>query len=72
MTRYGQADKWVQRTFTQRSRGGLNEQLVVPRPYISKVVFMAHSHLLGAHIGMDKTKDSSGQCRASPEDQPGT
>ena len=33
------------------------EQLVVPRPYVSKVIFMAHSHLLGAHMGMDKTRD---------------
>ena len=40
------------------TRGGLllvTEQLVVPRPYISKVLFMAH--LLGAHLGMDKTRD---------------
>ena len=38
-------------------RGGVvTEQLVVPRPYVSKVLFMAHSHLLGAHLGMDKTR----------------
>ena len=35
--------------------GGVREQLVVPRPYVSKVLFMAHTHLLGAHLGMDKT-----------------
>ena len=33
------------------------EQLVVPRTYVSKVLFMAHSHLLGAHLGMDKIRD---------------
>ena len=39
-------------------RGGVvTEQLVVPRPYVSKVLFMAHTHLLGAHLGMDKTRD---------------
>ena len=30
---------------------------MVPRPYVSKVLFMAHTHLLGAHLGMDKTRD---------------
>ena len=37
--------------------GGTIEQLVVPRTYVSKVLFMAHSHLLGAHLGMDKTRE---------------
>ena len=37
--------------------GEVIEQLLVPRPYISKVLFMAHSHLLGAHLGMDKTRE---------------
>ena len=37
--------------------GVVTEQLVVPRPYVSKVLFMAHSHLLGAHLGMDKTRN---------------
>ena len=37
--------------------GEVVEQLLVPRPYISKVLFMAHSHLLGAHLGMDKTRE---------------
>ena len=37
--------------------GEVTEQLVVPRPYVSKVLFMAHTHLLGAHLGMDKTRD---------------
>lgn len=31
------------------------EQLVIPRGFVSKVLYMAHSHLLGAHLGMDKT-----------------
>uniref|UniRef100_A0A8C5BU63 Gypsy retrotransposon integrase-like protein 1 n=1 Tax=Gadus morhua TaxID=8049 RepID=A0A8C5BU63_GADMO len=39
-------------------RGGeVIQQLVVPRPYVSKVLFMAHTHLLGAHLGMDKTRE---------------
>ncbi|XP_077962421.1 uncharacterized protein LOC144410313 isoform X1 [Gasterosteus aculeatus] len=33
------------------------EQLVVPRPYTSKVLYLAHSHLMGAHLGMDKTRE---------------
>ena len=37
--------------------GGVREQLVVPRSYVSKVLFMAHTHLLGAHLGMDKTRE---------------
>ena len=37
--------------------GGVTEQLVVTRPYVSEVLFMAHTHLLGAHLGMDKTRD---------------
>ena len=36
---------------------GVREQLVVPRAYFSKVLFMAHTHLLGAHLGMDKTRE---------------
>ena len=37
--------------------GGVREQLVVPRAYVSKVLFMAHTHLMGAHLGMDKTRE---------------
>ena len=37
--------------------GAVMEQLVLPRPYVSKVLFMAHTHVLGAHLGMDKTRD---------------
>ena len=37
--------------------GGVREQLVVPRAYVSKVLYMAHTHLLGAHLGMDKTRE---------------
>ena len=36
---------------------GVREQLVVPWAYLSKVLFMAHTHLLGAHLGMDKTRE---------------
>ena len=37
--------------------GAVSEQLVVPRGYVSKVLFMAHTHLLGAHLGMEKTRE---------------
>ena len=37
--------------------GVATEQLVVPHPCVSKVLYMAHSHVLGAHLGMDKTRD---------------
>ncbi|KAJ8346383.1 hypothetical protein SKAU_G00277840 [Synaphobranchus kaupii] len=30
-------------------------QLLVPRAYISKVLYLAHSHPLGAHLGTEKT-----------------
>ena len=39
----------------------MREQLVVPRAYVRKVLYMAHTHLLGAHLGanlgMDKTRE---------------
>ena len=65
-------------------RGGKEvEQLVVPRPYVNKALYMAHTHLLGAHLGMDKTRDRilnrfywpgvkrnvEDYCRACPECQ---
>lgn len=31
------------------------EQLLVPRAYIPKVLYLAHTHLLGAHLGGEKT-----------------
>ena len=37
--------------------GGVREQLVVPRVHVSKVLYMAHTHLLGAHVGMDKMRE---------------
>ncbi|XP_035266158.1 uncharacterized protein LOC118223565 isoform X2 [Anguilla anguilla] len=30
-------------------------QLLVPKTYISKVLYLAHTHLLGAHLGAEKT-----------------
>nr|XP_040058772.1 uncharacterized protein LOC120834693 isoform X2 [Gasterosteus aculeatus aculeatus] len=33
------------------------EQLLVPKRYINKVLYLAHSHLLGAHLGVEKTYD---------------
>ena len=31
------------------------DQLLLPRGYISKALYLAHTHLLGAHLGMEKT-----------------
>jgi len=31
------------------------ELLLVPRPFISSVLQLAHSHMLGAHLGVEKT-----------------
>ena len=36
-------------------RGEEVHQLLVPRPYVTKVLYLAHTHLLGAHLGMEKT-----------------
>ncbi|KAJ8264277.1 hypothetical protein GJAV_G00147290 [Gymnothorax javanicus] len=36
-------------------RGEEIAQLLVPRPYISKVLYLAHTHLFGAHLGAEKT-----------------
>ena len=33
------------------------EQLLVPKPYILKVLYLAHTHVLGAHLGTEKTYD---------------
>ena len=33
------------------------EQLLVPREYVSNVLYLAHFHLLGAHLGREKTYD---------------
>lgn len=38
-----------------KKEGQVVEQLVVPRPYTSKVLYLAHFHIMGAHLGMDKT-----------------
>lgn len=35
--------------------GEVVKQLLVPKPYISRVLYLAHSHLLGAHLGTEKT-----------------
>ena len=33
------------------------DQLLVPKCYVPKVLYLAHSHLLGAHLGVEKTYD---------------
>ena len=35
----------------------VGDKMVVPKFYISKVLYLAHSHLLGAHLGVEKTYD---------------
>ncbi|XP_061098630.1 uncharacterized protein LOC133128839 [Conger conger] len=31
------------------------EQLLVPQPFVPRVLYLGHTHLLGAHLGMEKT-----------------
>ena len=33
------------------------EQLLVPKSYVTRVLYLAHSHQLGAHLGVQKTHD---------------
>ena len=40
---------------TKNRSGDMVEQLLVPKMFISKVIYLAHSHQLGAHLGVDKT-----------------
>ncbi|XP_069371637.1 uncharacterized protein [Paralichthys olivaceus] len=35
----------------------VREQLLVPQPHRSTVLQLAHTHLLGAHLGVEKTKE---------------
>ncbi|XP_063060131.1 uncharacterized protein LOC134453222 [Engraulis encrasicolus] len=35
----------------------VNEQLLVPQPYRDTVLNLAHTHPLGAHLGVEKTKE---------------
>ena len=81
---YSHFSTWGRLLYWVVQRGGEEtEQLIVPRTYVSKVLYMAHTHLLGAHLGMDKTrerilnrfywprvnKDVEDYCRACPECQ---
>ena len=36
-------------------RGEEVHQLLVPRPYMTKVLYLAYIYLLEAHLGMEKT-----------------
>lgn len=38
-----------------QQRGEIVEQCLVPKPYASKVLYLAHTHLLGGHLGAEKT-----------------
>ena len=40
---------------TKNRLGELVDQLLVPKTFVSKVIYLAHSHQLGAHLGVDKT-----------------
>ena len=42
---------------TKDRSGDEIEQLLVPKMFITKVIYLAHSHQLGAHLGVDKTYD---------------
>lgn len=37
------------------------EQLVVPKPFRSRVLHLAHSHVLGGHLGAAKTQEQVSQ-----------
>ena len=37
--------------------GEIVEQLLVPKSYVSRVLYLAHTHQLGAHLGVQKTYD---------------
>ena len=39
------------------SVGEIVEQLLVPQSYVSRVLYLAHTHQLGAHLGVKKTFD---------------
>ena len=38
-------------------QGVPTDQLLLPRGYTSKALYLAHTHLLGAHLGMEKTHE---------------
>ena len=41
-----------------KGRGGdIYEQLLVPKAFVSRVLYLAHTHQLGAHLGVQKTYD---------------
>ncbi|XP_064159231.1 uncharacterized protein LOC135236676 [Anguilla rostrata] len=35
------------------AKGECHKQLLVPKTYVSKVLYLAHTHLLGAHLGVE-------------------
>ena len=37
--------------------GDIIEQLLVPKAYVTRVLYLAHTHQLGAHLGVQKTYD---------------
>jgi len=42
--------------YTKKTEGQTRDMLVVPKPYVSTVLHLAHSHVLGAHLGVEKTR----------------
>lgn len=40
-----------------RQQGELREVLLLPRRYVGTVLQLGHTHLLGAHLGMKKTRE---------------
>ena len=39
----------------ENKTGDVVEQLLVPKSYVSRVLYLAHSHQLGAHLAVEKT-----------------
>ena len=43
--------------WTRKRRGVEYELLLMPRSYRDTVMHLAHSHVLGGHLGRDKTEE---------------
>jgi len=42
--------------YTKETEGQRRDLLVVPKPFVSTVLHLTHSHVLGAHLGVEKTR----------------
>ncbi len=42
--------------YAKETEGQRRDLLVVPKQYVATVLHLAHSHVLGAHLGIEKTR----------------